>query len=249
MLKKTFEQQPIPNGLEVCKKQLFHLIDRMQQVEINEEQIAPYINQIMSQLEYLGKAELLKRFVSLEFNRFLEYYKNAEDLNIPEKVKEERGGERSGGKQGKKSGEKVRLKLNIGDNEGANPRRILGIINDVTNDKSISIGSIEITNKFTFFDVYADQVKQLLNAFSRYTEYSVVEAKGKKQYDDHKPKKNWGGDNRGERRSESRGNGRKESWSNDRTDNRNDRRRSESGNSDKPWRKGRERNYERGRKK
>jgi ATP-dependent RNA helicase DeaD len=255
MLKKTFEQQPIPNGLEVCKKQLFHLIDRMQQVEINEEQIAPYIDQIVNQLEYLGKTELLKRFVSLEFNRFLEYYKDAEDLNIPEKVKEERGGKQSersserGSKQGKKSGEKVRLKLNIGDQEGANPRRILGIINDVTNDKSISIGSIEITNKFTFFDVYADQVKQLLSAFSHHSKFTVVEAKGTKQYDDHRPKKNWGGDNRSERRSENRGNGRKESWSNDRTDNRNDRRRSESGNSDKPWRKGRERNYERGRKK
>jgi ATP-dependent RNA helicase DeaD len=243
MLKKTFEQQRIPNGLEVCKKQLFHLIDRMQQVEINEEQIAPYIDQIVNQLEYLGKTELLKRFVSLEFNRFLEYYKNAEDLNIPEKTKEERGGKERGG--GKKTGEKVRLKLNVGDKEGITPRRILGIINDVTNDKSISIGAIEITNKFTFFDVYADQVKQLLNAFSRHSKFIVAEAKGKKQYDDHRPDKGWKNNKRGDNRNEHRNSNRPEN----RRERRSGQRDSYEVHSEKPWRKGRERNYERGRKK
>ena len=167
-LKKTFEKRPIPNGLEVCKKQLFHLINRMQQVEVNEEQIAPYIGQIMSQLEYLDKEELLKRFVSLEFNRFLDYYKDAPDLNIPEKTKEDRdkreGREGRSGGRGKKTGEKVRLKIKLGNQEGITPKRLLGIINDVTGDKSISIGSIEITSKFSFFDVYADQVNQLLTA-------------------------------------------------------------------------------------
>jgi ATP-dependent RNA helicase DeaD len=218
--------------MEVCKKQLFHLIDRMQHVEVNEEQIAPYINQIMTQLEYLDKTELLKRFVSLEFNRFLEYYRNAEDLNIPEKAKEERGG-----KQGKKSGEKVRLKLNAGEREGITPRRVLGIINDVTGDKSISIGSIEITNKFTFFDVYSDQMKQLLNAFSHHSKFTVVEAKGRKQIDNRQPNKHWSNNQRNETRSENR------------RERRHQRDGHETQHSDKPWRKGRERNYERGRKK
>ncbi|MFW9598586.1 MAG: DEAD/DEAH box helicase, partial [Paludibacter sp.] len=77
MLKKNFELQQIPNGLEVCKKQLFYMIDKMQNVDVNEEQIAPYIPQIMQQLEELPKEEIIKRFVSLEFNRFLDYYKDA----------------------------------------------------------------------------------------------------------------------------------------------------------------------------
>ena len=239
IMKRSFEQQQIPNGLEVCKKQLFHLINRMQQVEINEEQIAPYIDQIVNQLEYLGKTELMKRFVSLEFNRFLEYYKDSEDLNLPEKTKEDRGTKERGSstKQGKKSGEKVRVKLNVGENEGVTPRRILGIINDVTNDKSISIGSIEITNKFTFFDVYADQVKQLLNAFSHQSKFVVVEAKGKKQHDDFRPDKNWKNEARSNSRSENR------------RERRAPQRESFEVHSEKPWRKGRERNYERGRKK
>lgn len=174
MLKKQFELEQIPNGLEVCKKQLFHLIDRMQHVEINEEQIAPYIDQINRQLDYLSKEELLKRFVSLEFNRFLDYYQGAEDLNISEKdianKKEKR----------KTGGEKIRLKINVGNREGLDPRRFLGIINDITNDKSINIANIEITNKYTFFDVFQDQVDQLLHAFDTQKTYLIAEVKGSK---------------------------------------------------------------------
>ena len=236
MLKRKFDQQAIPNGLEVCKKQLFHLIDRMQQVDVSEEQIAPYMEQIMKQLEYLNKEELLKRFVSLEFNRFLEYYKNAPDLNVTERSREEYS--EKGGTRSKKSGERVRLKMNIGNQEGITPKRLLGIINDVTGDKSISIGSIEVTNKFTFFDVYTDQVRQLMNAFSRQSEITVLEAKGSKSYEEQRSGKR--------PHSESRGGGgeRKERSSRSGRDNGRS-----SGNSDKPWRKGRERNYAGSRKK
>ena len=239
-LKKTFEKRPIPNGLEVCKKQLFHLINRMQQVEVNEEQIAPYIGQIMSQLEYLDKEELLKRFVSLEFNRFLDYYKDAPDLNIPEKTKEDRdkreGREGRSGGRGKKTGEKVRLKIKLGNQEGITPKRLLGIINDVTGDKSISIGSIEITSKFSFFDVYADQVNQLLTAFSRNSNLQVLEAKGSKSFEERRAdRRSFSGDDWGGRR--------------ERRDERPARRERRADFSDKPWRKGRERNYSGARKK
>ncbi|HOV72322.1 MAG TPA: DEAD/DEAH box helicase, partial [Dysgonamonadaceae bacterium] len=78
MLKKNFVQQQIPNGQEVMKKQLHHLIDRMMHVEVKKDQIQPYMGQMMEQLEYLSKEELLKRFVSLEFNRFPNYGNEAE---------------------------------------------------------------------------------------------------------------------------------------------------------------------------
>ena len=199
MLRKTFIQEQIPNGLEVCKKQLFFMIDRMQNVEVNEEQIAPYTSQIMKQLEDLSKEEILKRFVSIEFNRFLDYYKDAEDLNYHEKAhvrgdfddrKGDRGarsdrGERSGdrGDRGDRQGKRIRLKINIGDREGIDPKRFLGIINDVTGDKSISIGAIEVTNKFTFFDVFSDQVEKVITSFAGESEYQVSEAKGSKAAD------------------------------------------------------------------
>jgi len=204
MLKKSFEQQQIPNGLEVCKKQLFYMIDRMQNVEVNEEQIEPYTKQIMKQLEGLEKEEIIKRFVSIEFNRFLEYYKDAEDLNYHEKshtrgeFEDRRGSDRGErGERGAKSGKRIRLKINIGDREGIDPKRFLGIINDVTGDKSISIGAIEVTNKFTFFDVFSDQMEKVLTAFAGESDYIVSEAKGSKAAD--------GGSRKSEYRSRSNG--------------------------------------------
>ena len=191
MLKKNFELQQIPNGLEVCKKQLFYMIDKMQNVDVNEEQIAPYIPQIMQQLEELPKEEIIKRFVSLEFNRFLDYYKDAEDLNYHEKSfsrgegDDRRNSER--GDRGQRGGKRIRLKINIGDREGIDPKRFLGIINDVTGDKSISIGSIEVTNKFTFFDVFTDQVDKVMASFAGESDYIVSEAKGSKMEGSRKP--------------------------------------------------------------
>ena len=181
MLRKTFIQEQIPNGLDVCKKQLFFMIDRMEHVEVSEEQIEPYMPQIMTQLEYLSKEELLKRFVSLEFNRFLSYYKNAEDLNLPERSERGERGER--GERSVRPGGRVRLKMNVGEREGIDPKRLLGIINDVTGDKSINIGSIEVTNKFTFFDVFADQLDAVVTAFAGKSEVEVSEAKGSKSFE------------------------------------------------------------------
>ena len=232
MLKKSFEQQQIPNGLEVCKKQLFFMIDRMQNVDVNEEQIEPYIPQIMKQLSDLSKEEILKRFVSLEFNRFLEYYKDAQDLNYHERERGERGergdrGER--GERGAKSGNRVRLKMNIGEREGVDPKRFLGIINDVTGDKSISIGAIEVTNKFTFFDVFADQVEKVVTAFAGETDYVVTEAKGSKSFEGGRKPEYRSRSNSGESRSGSYRGG------NDRGGERTART-SASVGEDKPWR-------------
>lgn len=177
ILKRKFQQEAIPNGLEVCKKQLFAQINKMQSVEVNEEQIKPYMEQIMGQLAYLSNEELIKRFVSLEFNRFIEYYKNAPDLNIPERA--DRETEKGKGKRKKrKTGKRTQLKINLGKKEGMTPKKILSVINEITNDKSIDIGEIDITNKFTFFEVYEDQHEKVIRAFKSTKEIEVAVAKG-----------------------------------------------------------------------
>ncbi len=173
-LKQKFEQQRIPNGLEICSKQLFYQINRMQHVAVNEEQIEPFMAQITSQLEYLSKEELLKRFVSLEFNRFLDYYKNAEDLNVDS----DHGNEDEGGRNRRKSGKRVNMKINVGSKDGMNPARILGIINSATNDKSISVGGIEIAKNYSFFEVFEDQRDKILQSFDNLSEFRVAPAKG-----------------------------------------------------------------------
>ncbi|MDO4190723.1 MAG: DEAD/DEAH box helicase [Bacteroidales bacterium] len=159
MVKKTFTQQRVPDGMEVCKKQLFSLIDKMEKATVNEEEIEPFMKEITSKLSYLSKEDMLKKFVSLEFNRFADYYRNAPDLNLPDH-KESKGKDNNPTK-----GQRIRFKLNLGRKHNATVRDILGCINRVTNDKSISILNVDIDTKFTFFDVYADQADQLEEAF------------------------------------------------------------------------------------
>jgi len=199
----------------------------MEHVEVSEEQIDTYMPQIMKQLEYLSKEELLKRFVSLEFNRFLSYYKNAEDLNLPERSERGERGERSE-RGGSKPGGRVRLKMNVGEREGIDPKRLLGIINDVTGDKSINIGSIEVTNKFTFFDVFADQLEQVVTAFAGQSEVEVSEAKGSKTFEG-------GGSRKPEYRPRSGGSS-SYSGGGYRGGDRSSSRSSESAGGEKPWR-------------
>lgn len=171
---RKFEQKQIPNGMDICKKQLFALIDKMENVEVNSEQLDPMFPEILKKLEYIDKEDIIKRFISLEFNRFLDYYKNAPDLNISE-----RDGARGGDfKRGGSAGSKVRLKINLGNKENFSPNRLLGMLNDATGDKSITVTGIEVTNKFTFFDVFADQAERVLAAFTDMGEAKVNIAKG-----------------------------------------------------------------------
>jgi ATP-dependent RNA helicase DeaD len=195
IVKKTFKKEDVPSGLDICKRQLFYMIERMEHVQINDEQIDQFLPHVFKKLEYLPKEDVIRRFVSLEFNRFLDYYKNAVDLNIPDKPasrndqqksrKEYNNESRGNRDKSARRGQRIRMKINFGAKQNASPRAILGLINDVTNDKSISINNIEISNKFTFFDVFADQSEQLINAFYRNNRTSFViniAKEGKKQY-------------------------------------------------------------------
>lgn len=238
IINRKFEQQQIPNGMEVCKKQLFHLIDRMENVDVNYEELDPMFPELLKKLDYLEKDEIIKRFVSLEFNRFLEYYKNAPDLNIPERDSRrgERGerGERGTDKvdRGGRRGNKIRLKMNMGDKDGISPKRLLGIINDTVGDKSITIGGIEVTGKYTFFDVFTDQADKVVSAFETAGGHANVSiAKGGRQSDE-------GGNRNSGRRNDRGGNFRSERR--DSGNRSNYRERSSSGNSEKPWRKDRQ---------
>lgn len=82
MVGKKFEQKLIPTGKEICEKNLYSLMDKVEHIEVDEKQIAPYVDAILKKLEWLERDELIKRFISVEFNHFLEYYKNAKDINL-----------------------------------------------------------------------------------------------------------------------------------------------------------------------
>ncbi len=177
LLKKEFVQVQVPDGIAVCKKQLFHLIEKMEQVQICDE-IGTFLPEIEKKLAYLEKEEILKRFVSLEFNRFFEYYKNAPDLNIQEK--EDKKTKKIADKKAKSisekkcyNGKKVRFRLNLGTKHNFNVNRLLAFINDIVCDRGVKIGAIEIIAKSSFFDVYADKAEQVFHAFEQFAPNGV----------------------------------------------------------------------------
>ncbi len=196
MLQREFRRVQIPSGLEVCKKQLFYQINKLQQEVIPfskdqtettelETALQGLMHEAFKQLDYLSKEELIHRLVAQEFGRFLEYYKDTKDLNVPDKIKN-KGQKTKDDKQGtkdkgrKKLGRTVRLKINVGQRDGMNPKRFLGLVNETTRDRTIMIGDIEIAKNFTFFDVYQDQRDKVVKAFSIYEDLFVHEAKGKR---------------------------------------------------------------------
>ncbi|HCE57130.1 MAG TPA: DEAD/DEAH box helicase [Prolixibacteraceae bacterium] len=81
---KTFIKKDVPSGKEICEKQLFSLIDIVENIEVNNEQISEFMPVIYKKLAWLDREELIKHFVSVEFNRFLTYYENAPDINVDE---------------------------------------------------------------------------------------------------------------------------------------------------------------------
>ncbi len=172
-IRKNFERLPVPNGAEICKKQLFKLIGRMEKVVVDEAQIAPFMDTVNKKLEWLSKEQIIKHFVSLEFNRFLEYYKNAPDLNEKtenirdKRDKRDRRDERSHsdrhGRRGKNG--YARFFINIGKKDGVIPVNIIGMINDNTKDRDINIGVIDIKDSFSFFEVGEKYTAKILTSF------------------------------------------------------------------------------------
>ena len=152
---KQFVKTEIPNGFDVCEKQLFALVHKVHNVEVNEEQIEQYIPRIMEEFKDLSKEDLIKRFASLEFNRFLDYYKDAPDLNAP--AHEERGtarGERF--PRGGSRGDYTRLFINLGSVDDFTRGDMLGFICNTAKISGKSIGKIDLKGVYTFFEVEND---------------------------------------------------------------------------------------------
>jgi ATP-dependent RNA helicase DeaD len=176
-LNKKFKQCRIPSGLEICKKQLVTLIDVVTQVEVNHEQINPLYAEIAAKLESLDREELIKKFVSVEFNRFLEYYKNAPDLNVSDREKQLHGkaprnagpvrrgdadNRSTGGDRGQKF---TRFYLNVGRRQGIMPQGLIGKINGIPGGGRIKVGKIEIQRNSASLEADSRFTPQILDAF------------------------------------------------------------------------------------
>ena len=154
---KAFIQQTVPDGKEVCEKQLFNLIDKVEWVEVDESTIEEYLDIIYKKLAWLPREELIKRFVSVEFNRFLSYYRDAPDLNAKIQKQEK--------KKTKKKYDFTRFHINLGSKNKVSAIDLISLINKHTGNNSIEIGKIEILKTFSFFELDKSYEKQLLEAF------------------------------------------------------------------------------------
>ena len=162
---RPFEKAMIPTGKEVCEKQLFNHIDRIEHVDINREEIDDYLPVVFRKLEWMSREELITRMVALNFNRFLDYYKDAVDLNVNEK--DEKKDRREVKKEREHRDETMtRLYFGMGKNDHILPQKIIGKINDVTRSKNIPIGRIDLYPDFSYVDVEESFVPLILDCFA-----------------------------------------------------------------------------------
>ena len=172
IIKKKFEVSVLPSGQEICQQQLIKVIDDIEKVKVNEEEIETFLPGIYRKLDWLDKEDLIKRVVSLEFNRFLDYYKNAPEIEQPKanekksEAKESRKGDKE--KVGRKA-EKgyMRLFLNLGKTDGFYTNQIIDLVNRNLRKERIQIGRIDLMQNFSFFEVIQEQAPQVLKALNK----------------------------------------------------------------------------------
>ena len=162
---RPFEKAMIPTGKEVCEKQLFNHIDRIEHVDINREEIDDYLPVVFRKLDWMSREELITRMVALNFNRFLDYYKDAVDLNVTEREEKKDRKERQIEREHRDETMK-RLYFGMGKNDHILPQKIIGKINDVTRSKNIPIGRIDLYPDFSYVDVEESFVPLILECFA-----------------------------------------------------------------------------------
>ena len=162
-MRTEFSQGQIPNAEEICEIQLMKLIRNTININVKEKDIEKFMPQILASFETMDKTEIIKKFVSAEFNRFIEYYDRAGDLNQRAKQDSgrERGERKDKGQRARDEG-KTRFFLSAGRRDGLNPGALLRVVCDAAGIKSDVIGRIDIMTSYAFFDVDEAHTERIL---------------------------------------------------------------------------------------
>lgn len=160
---KKFVKAEVPDGFAVCEKQLFGLVHKVHNVVVNEEQIEPYLERIFEEFQSMTKEEIIKRFASLEFNQFLEYYQDAPDLNVKEERRTFEGGERAA----RGNGKFTRLFINLGSVDDFTRGDMLRYLCDTSGVRGNKIGRIDLKGVYSFFEVENDVVDKFQETFKK----------------------------------------------------------------------------------
>ncbi|MBR6926975.1 MAG: DEAD/DEAH box helicase [Bacteroidaceae bacterium] len=171
---KTFERGILPEPREICAKQLYNAIDRLEHTEVNETEIAPFMPEVMRKLEWLSREDLVKRMVTQAFGRFLAYYASAQPIVQPEErpsrseKSDKPTAKRTKNAEGHYEAEDgyVRLFLNMGKRDNFYAREIINLINRYTHGH-VAIGRIDLLVNCSFFEVPEADVDRVMHSMRR----------------------------------------------------------------------------------
>ena len=176
---KDFVDGTLPSPEEICKKQLFKTMDDIMKTDVDEEQIAPYMEEINRQFDYIDKEDIIKKMVTITFGKFLDYYKNAPEIVKPESGRGKRGAEGRGSEgrgrvsNGRRKHEAEagfkRLFINLGKADGFYPGEIMQYLNKHVQGRQ-EVGHIDLLSKFAYIEVPEQDAKKVMKALNG-TEY------------------------------------------------------------------------------
>ncbi len=171
---KKFERKDVPTPEHIIEKQLYNLADRLERVEVNEEEINPYLPGVLKKLSWLSTEDLLKRVLSLEFNRLLDYYKDAPNIDfIDEKpAKEKKGKDRpakdhpSDREKDRRTAERgmARIYVNLGKADGFYAGNVIDMLNKNVEGRRVDVGRIDLLPSYSLFDVKKADAKRVVAA-------------------------------------------------------------------------------------
>ena len=191
IINKRFNIGQLPSGKDICQQQLIKVIDDIEKVKVDEDEIASFLPGIYRKFEWLSKEDLIKRVVSSEFNRFLDYYKNAPEIEAPSSsdrgdrgdrdfARKDRGTDRDKSARKAENGY-TRLFLNLGKMDGFYANQIIELINRYMKKQRTNIGRIDLMKNFSFFEVdekQANSVVESLNGVNFNGRKVIVEVAG-----------------------------------------------------------------------
>ena len=155
MIGQPFEQKQLPSGMEICEIQLYHLANNLKNTEVNPA-IDDYLPAIYKELKNVDRDELIKKIFSVEFTRFFNYYKNAENLSV-----ENERESRSGG-----SSDEVRYFINIGERDGYDWKSLKDFLKATLNLGRDDVFKVDVKNSFSFFNTDADLSDLVMDTFN-----------------------------------------------------------------------------------
>lgn len=180
VIRKKFVKVSVPGGKEICERQLFSMVSKMKNTEVDHKQINPFIEQAYSILSDLSKEEVIKRFVSLEFNRFLNYYREAPDLNFEFRDEKKKPKEFSG--RNRKGKSMSRLIFNLGKGKGITKRDVIDLMVSASGRTDLEIGPIEIYKRASSVEVDSTFAKKLVADLNRRI-YKGIQIEAEENYE------------------------------------------------------------------